>query len=316
MNDDHTKPGRRPRLAERPRGRLGGLVLLLAAHAAAAAPAATDADAVLLNPPPGDYVNLDTHRLYYHCEGRGKPTVVIDAGLGSSSLEWRAVQVELSAQTRVCSYDRAGYGWSDPGPSPRSTRQIAAELRLLLQRINERPPYVLVGHSFGGFTARYLASRYPDEVAAVVLVESSHPRQLLEFDTATSARHPLNPARFATDGSHGNAVAYAAGFLNSRRKAVFAQMDELNHFAQSAEEVTDAGTLGAIPLLVVARDLVGGEDREREREWRAMQGSLAALSVRGRLLVVPGAGHDMPLSHPSAVATAILDTLEELRAGF
>ncbi|MEQ8662412.1 MAG: alpha/beta fold hydrolase, partial [Gammaproteobacteria bacterium] len=209
-----------------------GIALLLAVMLLPAA-AATDLAALVV--PPGSFAGLDTHRLYYRCVGAGSPTVVIDAGIGGSALEWTPVQDALAAYTRVCTYDRAGYGWSDPGPSPRTAERAVAELRELLARAGERPPFVLVGHSLGGFHARYMAARHPQEVAALVLVESSHPDAVPHIEAARDARrHAIDETRLAAAASAASHYEQAASYLNSRRKAVFAQMDELAHFADSA----------------------------------------------------------------------------------
>jgi pimeloyl-ACP methyl ester carboxylesterase len=125
-------------------------------------------------PPPGRLVDVGGFRLHLNCAGSGRPTVVLDAALGGSSVSWALVQPEVARFTRVCSYDRAGFGWSDAGPMPRTAGQVAGELRALLERAGEAPPYILVGHSFGGLVVRIFASRYPDDVAGIVLVDTAH----------------------------------------------------------------------------------------------------------------------------------------------
>jgi pimeloyl-ACP methyl ester carboxylesterase len=105
------------------------------------------------------------HRLHLHCVGEGSPTVVLDAGLGAFSLDWGAVQPQIATSTRVCAYDRSGLGWSDPGRRPRSPQQFADELHTLLTNAGIPGPYVLVGHSISGKTARVFASQHPNEVA-------------------------------------------------------------------------------------------------------------------------------------------------------
>jgi len=126
-------------------------------------------------PPPGVLVNIGGHRLHLNCSGAGSPTIVLDAALGGSSLSWSLVQPAVSRQTRTCSYDRAGFGWSDAGPMPRTAARIAHELRVLLERAGIPPPFVLVGHSFGGLVMRIFASRYRTDVAGLVLVDPAHP---------------------------------------------------------------------------------------------------------------------------------------------
>ncbi|MBV9385714.1 MAG: alpha/beta hydrolase [Chroococcidiopsidaceae cyanobacterium CP_BM_ER_R8_30] len=125
-------------------------------------------------PPPGKLVDLGGYQLHLNCMGKGQPTVVMDSGAGNSSLDWLLVQPEVAQFTRVCSYDRAGYGWSDPSLKPRTSQQSVDELHTLLVKSEIEPPYVLVGHSLGGMNVRLYASQYPDEVVGMVLVDAGH----------------------------------------------------------------------------------------------------------------------------------------------
>jgi pimeloyl-ACP methyl ester carboxylesterase len=117
-------------------------------------------------------VDVGGYRLHITCMGTGDPAVVIDAGAGNWSVSWVVIQRQLAGDTRVCKFDRAGLGWSDPSPRPRTAAVMADELHTLLHNAGELPPFVLVGHSLGGHNARMFADRYRDEVAALVLVES------------------------------------------------------------------------------------------------------------------------------------------------
>src|SRR5947209_14532237 len=134
-------------------------------------------------PPPGKLVDIGGYRLHINCTGTGSPTVILDAGLGSTSLDWSKVQPGVARFTRVCSYDRAGYGWSDSGPGPRTSQQIVKELHLLLVHAQINGPYVLVGHSVGGLNMRLYAYRYPQEVAGMVLLDSTSEHQFAQFGT-------------------------------------------------------------------------------------------------------------------------------------
>jgi pimeloyl-ACP methyl ester carboxylesterase len=124
--------------------------------------------------PPGRLVDVGGFRLHIHGTGDGSPTVILDAALGASSVSWSLVQPELAKVTRVCSYDRAGFGWSDRGPMPRSAGRIADELRMLLERAGVRPPFLPVGHSFGGLVAQIFAHRFKGDVVGMVLVDPAH----------------------------------------------------------------------------------------------------------------------------------------------
>jgi pimeloyl-ACP methyl ester carboxylesterase len=130
---------------------------------------------VALVPAPGRLIDVGGFSLHVHCAGAGNPTVVLDAALGGSSVTWSWVQPEIARLTHVCSYDRAGYGWSDPGPFPRTAGRMAVELRTLLERGGVPPPFLLVGHSFGGLIMRIFASRYRHDVRGMVLVDPAHP---------------------------------------------------------------------------------------------------------------------------------------------
>jgi pimeloyl-ACP methyl ester carboxylesterase len=133
---------------------------------------------------PGRLVDIGGWRLHLNCVGEtkpGQPTIVLEAGAGDLSVTWALVQPKVATFARVCSYDRAGSGWSDLGPSPRTMRQIVYELHTVLNRGGIAPPYLLVGHSLGGFLARLFTSTYPAEVAGVVLVDASHEDDLVFF---------------------------------------------------------------------------------------------------------------------------------------
>lgn len=119
--------------------------------------------------PLGKLVNLGGHRLHVNCSGKGSPTVVVENGLGDFSFDWILVQSRVSRFSRICTYDRAGYAWSDPGPKPRTFAQINLELRDALSKLGEPGPFVLVGHSYGG----QLCAAYPHDVAGMVLVDAS-----------------------------------------------------------------------------------------------------------------------------------------------
>src|SRR5436190_614794 len=127
--------------------------------------------------PPGKLVDLGGHRLHLCCTGKGSPTVVVENGLGDFSFDWILVQSRVSGFTRICTYDRAGYAWSDPGPRPRTFAQLNLELRDALAKLGEKAPYVLVGHSFGGPVVRQYALTYPGEVVGMILVDSVHEDQ-------------------------------------------------------------------------------------------------------------------------------------------
>lgn len=131
--------------------------------------------------PPGKLVDVGGYRLHLNCTGNGDPAVVLIAGGGDFSFDWGLVQPDISRFARVCSYDRAGLAWSDPGPTPRTMRQEAFELHTLLRTAQVQAPYILVGHSVGGLIARVYAQQYPREVAGMVLIDPTHEDTVLMF---------------------------------------------------------------------------------------------------------------------------------------
>ena len=153
---------------------LTGLLLLSGSTAARAQDATTSPPPPF--PPPGRLVDVGGWRLHLNCAGEARtsgPTVILEAGAGDFSVDWSLVQPGVARFARVCSYDRAGSGWSDLGPRPRTMHQIVYELHTLLEKAGERPPYVLVGHSYGGALVRLYQLRYPVDVAGMVLVEAA-----------------------------------------------------------------------------------------------------------------------------------------------
>ena len=176
------------------------LPILLTALIAAASGvnAQTETDPAPPFPPPGRLIDIGGWRLHLNCTGtsdRSQPVVILEPGIGDFSVEWSLVQPGVAGFARVCSYDRAGDGWSELGPHPRTMHQIVWELHTLLDKAAERPPYVLVGHSYGGWLVRLYQSTYPSEVAGIVLVEAGAD----------------NPLRLTADGKAVHASELARG---------------------------------------------------------------------------------------------------------
>jgi pimeloyl-ACP methyl ester carboxylesterase len=322
-----------------------GLAALLCAAGAAyeAVGAARDARRF---PTPGRLVDVGGGRRHLHCTGQGSPTVVLEAGLGSPGLTWALVQPEVARRTRVCSYDRGGYGYSDPvGREPRTAAQVALELRALLERGGERGPYVLVGHSFGGLVARVLAAQSPGDVAGLVLVDASHEDARARLPDEPPPEHlgrmlrrgrgiaPLGVLRLRP-GLAGWDPRWA-GFrrlppetlramtwLALQRKTLAAAAAEVDAFETSGAQARAAGTLGDRPLVVLAAarrrpDLDHLSADAAARYWRVwveeLQPALARLSARGVLRPLPDSGHSIHLERPDAVIAAVDDIVAEVR---
>ena len=175
-----------------------GLKLAVAATLVGAAMVAAQEGAPPPLPPPGQLVDVGGWRLHLNCTGQraaGAPVVILEPGIGDFSVEWSLVQPGVATFARVCSYDRAGDGWSEMGPHPRTFKQIVYELHTLLDRAGEKPPYVMVGQSYGGWLVRTYRSSYPTEVAGIVLVDAGDD----------------DPERIMPDGSIGRASMLAKG---------------------------------------------------------------------------------------------------------
>ena len=151
-------------------------------------PERMEAAGVSTHAAPGEMVRVGQHRLHLLCMGEGEPTVVLESGLGGNSLDWVRVQPIIAEHNRVCTYDRAGYGWSELGPLPRTSERIADELHILLKRARIPGPYILVGHSFGGYSVRLFATHYANETAGLVLVDAAHEDQFSRFKQYGIAR--------------------------------------------------------------------------------------------------------------------------------
>jgi pimeloyl-ACP methyl ester carboxylesterase len=285
--------------------------------------------------PPGRLVDVGGYRLHLLESGEGGPTVVLDSALAGTTLSWSAIQPEVARLTRVLSYDRAGFGWSDRGPHPRRVDFMAEELSRLL-RIDSQAPYVIVSHSYGGWIARVLASRYPELVAGMVLVDVPHPREWIEptgeqrhrvtagarMARVASFLAPFGLARLAyrfgrRAGSRervqslvGRVPAPLRSTLRTfwvRRQTLGALASQIEHAPESARLVAaESRSLGNHPLVVLT---AARPDAVRHRD----QDETAGLSARGRHWVAKSADHWIPLDEPELIVKAARDVVEEVR---
>lgn len=281
-----------------------------------------------LSSQPGRLVDIDTHRLHIWCVGSGQPTVIIDSGLGGNSLEWIKVQRSLARHVRVCSYDRAGYGWSEPGPLPRTSSRIVDELFALLAEADLAGPYVLVGHSFGGYTMQLFANRYPNKTAGLVLVDSSHPEQFERFlappikvNLAPSGRNRvmlLSPSP-PVHKNLPDEVKSLVRTLNLKGTARAAMGHELLDFRLSAQQVRDASDLPNVPMVVLTRGkrVWSQSDRGQRMEqlWLQLQVELAERAQRVTHIVAESSGHHIHLDQPELVADSVHMIVDRVRSG-
>jgi pimeloyl-ACP methyl ester carboxylesterase len=346
-NETATTTPRRPGRVKRwlKRGLLALLVIVvLAAIVGASYQAIGNRADARRFPQQGKSVSLgpafDNLTLSIDCRGQGSPTVILDSGLGVPAVGWNPVQAGVAKFTRVCSYDRAGYGWSGATSAPRTSIQIVKELHALLEAANEKGPYILVGHSFGGYNVRVYNGQYPNDVAGMVLVDASHEDQNDRMTPTLQAfmkksieqlkwQKMLAPllirfgiARFS-QRNQGEAPGVSKEFgqemlyLQMQPKFIDASASELSLFAESANEVRAAGNLGDKPLVVLtagksadASQLPAGFPKKEFDDFHEvwvndLQVKEAHLSTRGKRIMVPDSTHMIPFERPDSIVAAI-----------
>ncbi len=294
-------------------------------------------------------MQLDGYRVHVNCTGKGSPTVIIENGFDEFSFDWVQVQSEVEKFTRVCTYDRAGYAWSEPGPMPRTYDQINRDLRDALKKLNEKAPYLLVGHSFGGPVIQNFALNHRNEVAGLVFAESVADDQRIVMGKKTARIADFAQGR-AIPAPHGKVTTAdqqkPASEPQSEQPKNYPPFDRLSPelqkrrlWALSQPKLQQAenserdwspeylslwlkksteGSLGDLPIIVLAREHGGYGDgldlpaEQLETARKKGQADLAALSSRGKLQFVTG-GHDIEMENPKAVVDAIRELVTASR---
>jgi pimeloyl-ACP methyl ester carboxylesterase len=239
-------------------------------------------------------VDIGGRSLFLECAGEGSPTIVMETGQGGPHTEWSKVVPAVQGSNRTCAYDRANIGASDKAPTPRTSADVVADLHRLLAAAGIAPPYLLVGHSLGGISMRLFATTYPKEVVGLVFVD---PTPTTILDDACG-------------------ILDAAGCQEIRSEFEPPPSDGVDIIG-SATDVQAAGSLPAVPLVVLAADDHGltsvdpAVRQQFEAKWRARQQELAASVPGGRVEPV-SSGHDIPSLHPEAVVAAIRDVLAQV----
>jgi pimeloyl-ACP methyl ester carboxylesterase len=283
-------------------------------------------------------VDVGGYRLHLYCVGEGSPTVILDAGGGFTSSSWAWVQPEIAQVTRVCAYDRAGWGWSEPSPIGYDALQNASELHILLANAGIAPPYILTGHSLGGLYARIYAQQYPDEVVGLVQIDASHPdawrrlgmREGAAIDPQLLAIGPtaarLGLLRImdslSADGEMSGQLpenderAMRAFFATVQFAEVAQQFDAaLPVILEQARAITN---LGDVPLVVLTTTDQNEMSPEQNRILHEMQRELQSLSTNSVYNAVEGANHVSLVhnrDHAQATIDAIKQVVEAIRSG-
>ena len=276
----------------------------------------------------GELIDIGGRRLNMRCAGSGSPTVVLLSGAGETAAVWSWITTAVEPLTRVCAYDRAGRGWSDPAPAPQDGVALAADLHALLQHAQITGPVVLVGHSLGGLYARVHAATYPADVAGIVLLDATHPEMFTRvpaypaiywayrgFSTLLPGLARLGLGRIAYRHNYDHYPA-------SLREALLAhavtpsmarsQRDEWAAIPAVMAQAEEATTLGELPLIVVTAL------RDQVEQWLPLQRELVTLSTNSVHRVVDHASHMSLLdtqADAAISAQAILDVIQAVRTG-
>lgn len=289
----------------------------------------------------GRLVDVGGYRLNIDCTGKGSLTVILEAGIEVPAKGWRLVQPGIASFTRVCSYDRAGYGWSDSGPMPRKLSQIVLELHTLLQNAGEKPPYILVGHSFGKNSVLLYNKRYPNDVAGMVLVEGGPdklrlPASIKALSKVDLKRRQRNRmiapalyvfgisrflARKDIEGEGEPTYDEEWSYKAIEPKFIRATTSEVENLMSGDSEAELAGgsTLGDKPLVVLIAGkgmwglpLTSQDWVDLHKNWVDGQIQLAQhLSTQGKWQIIPDSTHEIPDERPDA----IVDAVREVYAG-
>ncbi len=279
-------------------------------------------------PMPGQLYDVGDHELHLNCTGAGGPTVVLLGGTGETSAAWALVQPAVAGTTRVCSYDRAGQAWSDSASAPKDGVQVAADLHTLLDRAGERGPYVLAGHSVGGPYAMVYAAQYPDDVAGIVLLDSSSPHQFTALPDYPGAYSLLRRAaamlptleRLGAGPLLDSGVpadlppaarAQVEAFAWSTRQ-LRAERDEVAAYPAVFEQAQALTGIGSTPLVVVTATA-----GDRQSGWPAAQDDLADLSPTSSHRLVPATHMSLLLDATDSAfsVAAIEDAVQAARIG-
>ena len=287
------------------------------------------------NQPPGAFYSVNGHRMHIICTGSGSPTIVLEAGLGNDSMTWGGVQPVLSSTTRVCSYDRAGFGWSDALPAPRDADHVAAELHELLLQAKVTGPIVLMGHSMAGVYMRDYVTRYPADIVGIVFEDGSTPLQddnpvmkamdskapppwalelLAKSAMSTGIPRLLGMCSQSIKGFDARAAKLQAeDICHTNVSPMFDAMDGIN---RSGQETVHSGPYGALPILIISEDpaqMTAVSSTDMANVWNQMQEDLKKLSTRSRRIIAKGSSHYIHIDRADLIEKEVPLFIEQVR---
>jgi pimeloyl-ACP methyl ester carboxylesterase len=316
-------------------------------------PATAEDQRMLPYAEPGRLVDIGVRRINLLCMGTSGPTVVLMSGIFSWSLIWYKTQSVIAKKARVCAFDRANYGFSDPTPRPQILSEVVEDLHKALQAGAIPGPYVLVGHSLGGLEARLYAERWPQDVAGMVIVDTSPAGEGLIDESDPDFDEVMGRESYAADQlhcalleAHGNLNPTSSEFKDcsatlpsdtpAALRKVWPQFFTAYYFADKASlmsslythryDSADHHELGAMPLVVLSAEnsfntwnantpAISRFNQTFLKTWVGMHEALAHLSSRGVHRVIKGSGHQIQLDKPQAIIDAVDDVLREVHTG-
>jgi pimeloyl-ACP methyl ester carboxylesterase len=271
---------------------------------------------------PGEKVEIDNFSLHISCLGSGDTTVLFEAGLGGSSLEWVPIQEKVALHARACIYDRAGYAWSDPSPNPSDANTLSHEADIMLDRIAANGQLILVGHSFGGFVVRGLAMRRAAKMLGMVLVDASHEDQLERLEKLEGRSMMPRGNSFVVSPpivpqSLPEELRRKVQAFSRMRKTYAALHSEMKYFRESAAQVKQNRAPVDYPIVVVSRgqDLYSADAQgvEKTAIWDELQSDLTKLSSQSTHIIDAQSGHHVHTDNPELIVRVINDMLAAQR---
>ena len=288
---------------------------------------------------PGKLFTVDGYTMHLFCTGQGAPAIILDAGLGDDSLIWAKVQPQLSRQTTVCAYDRAGYGWSRLRPGPRDANSVADQLHGLLRVAHVPPPYILMGHSIAGLFVRAYANRYSGELAGLVLVDGATPLQddripqaLVAIQDEQRRRMPWyrlwmelgwNRIKRECTQIMPGFERYAAWIRADScvPSTITAVEGELDSERLSGEETVHTGPFAALPVLIFSRDpsvlpsnWPTDVAKANATVWNTMQEEAKSLSPHSRRIIARHSDHYIQVDRPDLLNNEVTQFVTDIRS--
>ena len=283
--------------------------------------------------PPGQLIEIDNHKMHIYASGEGSPTVVFTAGSGTPCAysDYYCIQKEVSKTVRTISYDRPGFGWSEPTSIPRTIDKQVDELHQLLSRAGEKPPYILVGHSLSSLEVIRYAQVFPEEVLGVILIDGGNPALYADYSefSALALSHIFEGIRVTGVARALGSVGVFPPFVGENQRLKYLPHDlqqidkimfynklgldtnrnSLRNINENAREVVKGGKIGDIPFVILTAE-------KSTKEWKASQVELMSWSNNSKQEVVIGASHYIHWNYPNIIVDKIDELIKSSKMNF